>query len=310
MWWNKEKNDVSNITFRSIGNAWLRMKKNSIKESTYSNYLYCMNKYLMPKFGNYLIKDLQEYNFNDYVEELANTLSPRTIRSILCVLKSILYFAEEEYGINIKIRKIVCPKLDLEPLTILSKKEKEKIINYCLNENSLKSLGIVICLNTGLRVGEICALKWQDIDLEKREIHIKNTLQRIYIWKSNKTEIRIDKPKTKTSARTIPISTKVYNILVVLKKKYKNDDYFLTGDSKKYVEPRNYQYTFKCILKKNQIKKYKFHILRHTFATNCIEVGMDIKSLSEILGHSNVEMTLNQYVHSSYKIKKKYLEKL
>ena len=194
---------------------------------------------------------------------------------------------------------------------ILSKTERRKIIKYCLEENSLKTLGIIICLNTGLRIGEICALKWKGINLEKREINIRNTLQRIYDEPQKKTRIIIESAKTRTSIRNIPITNKLYNLLYPLRKKYKDDDFFLTGSSEKYIEPRRYQQIFKNILKICNIKKsYKFHILRHTFATECIEVGIDPKSLSEILGHSDVSITLNRYVHSSYKLKRKYLEKL
>ena len=312
MLWEKVLKNLKmrKIKFESVIYKWLEVKKNSIKQSTYSNYVYSINKYIMPQFGSYSIRKLQRYNFNQYVQEMNETLSPKTIRDILCILKSILYYAEQEYDCDFKIKKIVSPKLDLDTITILNKKERNRLEKYCLKEHSLKSIGIIICLNAGLRIGEICALKWKNIDLEKRELHIKSTLQRIYDTRKTNTKIIIDKPKTKTSTRTIPISNKLYSILVDLKKDYKNEDFFLTGNCNKCVEPRGYQYTYKEILKKCKMKEYKFHILRHTFATNCIEVGMDIKSLSEVLGHANVEITLNKYVHSSYKTKKKFLEKL
>lgn len=139
---------------------------------------------------------------------------------------------------------------------------------------------------------------------------MKSTLQRSYEKNGEKTKIIIDSPKTKKSVRSIPISNKLYLILRDLKSKYNEEDFLLTGNNIKVIEPRNYRYDFQKTLKECKIKPYKFHVLRHTFATDCINVGMDIKSLSEILGHSNVNITLNRYVHSSYKLKKKYLEKL
>ena len=305
-----KKKEGDNLTFDAITTKWLEHKKILIKESTYSNYVYSINKYLLPTFKDMKLKKLQNYNFNEYIEMLMESLSSKTIRDIICVLKSILCFAEDEYNYNFKKHKIICPKIDKDNLVVLSKREKTRLENYCLKENTLRSIGIVICLNTGIRVGEICALKWKNIDLEKNELHIKHTLQRIYDKDQKKTKIIIDKPKTRNSVRNIPISNKLHEILKELRKEYKDDDFFLTGDTEKYIEPRTYQYIFKDILRKSKIKKYKFHILRHTFATECIEVGMDVKSLSEILGHANVEITLNKYVHSSYKIKKKYLEKL
>ena len=165
-------------------------------------------------------------------------------------------------------------------------------------------------MNTGLRIGEICALKWKDINLEKRIIYVQATLERIYDENLKKTKVIIDKPKTKNSVRQIPISNKLYSILKPLKKKYEEEDFFLTGKSERYVEPRSYQYIYKRVLKKCKIQPHKFHCLRHSFASECINVGMDIKTLSEILGHANVNITLNIYVHSSYQTKKKYLEKI
>lgn len=165
-------------------------------------------------------------------------------------------------------------------------------------------------MNTGMRVGEICALKWKNIDLDNKYIYVEKTLQRVYNQQNKNSNIIIDKPKSNSSIRSIPINKKTYEVLKKMKKKFNDNDYFLSGKSNKVVEPRNYQYTFKSILRKCKLKPYKFHILRHTFATNCIEVGMDAKSLSEILGHSDVDITLGTYVHSSDKIKKKYLEKL
>ena len=242
--------------------------------------------------------------------ELMEELSTKTVRDILCILKAILCYANEEYDCNIKISKIKSPKLVQGNVTILSNREKGRLENYCIRVNTLKSMGILICLNTGIRIGELCALKWNNIDLDKKILYVNNTLQRVYDKKQKKTKIIIDVPKTAKSIRQIPISNKLYEILKTIKNKYKDDNFFLTGSSEKFIEPRNYQKYFKNVLRKCRIKSYKFHTLRHTFASNCIEVGMDVKSLSEMLGHSSVEITLNKYVHSNYKLQKKYLEKL
>lgn len=188
------------------------------------------------------------------------------------------------------------PKMNQKEIQILSNKEKPKLEKYCIEQNSLKSLGILICLNTGLRIGEVCALRWENIDFESKKIHIEKTIERIYSKEENKTIVIIDTPKSITSVRTIPINSKLYNILKQIRGKSKKTDFVLTGSSEHYVEPRNYQYHFKEILKRSKVKKYKFHTLRHTFATNCIEAGMDIKSLSEILGHADVSITLNIYM--------------
>ena len=133
-------------------------------------------------------------------------------------------------------------------------------------------------------------------------------MQRVYTVEK-KTEIIIDSSKTESSIRSIPMSDKIYHILKDVYKKQSEKAFFLTWSIDQYIETRSYQNMFKRILKASKVKEYNFHILRHTFATNCIKVGMDIKSLSEILGHASVDVTLNRYVHSSYDMKKKFLEK-
>ncbi len=302
------KKEDSRMKFEFIANEWLEYKRNSIKKSTYGNYLYIIEKYLNTKFGEKNVEKI--INYNDFVQELSNRLSPKTIRDITNVLKAILAYYEEEYGVKLNKKKIRLPKQEKKKLQILTSREKQKLENYCIKEDTLKNLGILICLNTGMRIGEICALKWENIDLEEKNIYIKHTLQRVYNKKNGKTKVIIDTPKSACSVRSIPINKKIYEILKPLKRKYTKKTFLLTGLEEKYIEPRSYQNTFKEILKDCKIKKYKFHTLRHTFSTNCIEIGMDIKTLSEILGHASVEITLNKYVHSSQKLMKKYLEKL
>lgn len=302
------KKEDDKVNFEEIAKEWIEYKKISIKESTYCNYLFIIEKYLNPEFRGKNIEKIQNYNY--YIQELLKKLSSKTVRDIINVLKSILKYYENEYNSILQIKRINLPKLEKSGLKILNQKEKLKLEKYCIEKGNLKTLGIIVCLNTGMRVGEICSLKWKNIDLEDKKIYVDKTLQRIYNKNKRNSNLIIDKPKTDSSIRGIPINQKIYEILKQLRKKYKDEDYFLSGRDSEIVEPRNYQYTFKSVLKECKLKPYKFHILRHTFATNCIEVGMDAKSLSEILGHSNVDITLGIYVHSSDKIKKKYLEKL
>ncbi len=294
--------------FRVVTEEWLKYKKNTVKKSTYYNYSYSVEKYLYPKFADQDITQIKDHN--DFIEKLTDTLAPKTVRDIITKLKEIINFYEEEHNTKLNIKKMSLPKMNKKEIQILSNKEKQKLEKYCIQQNDLKSLGILICLNTGLRVGEVCALRWKNIDFETRRIHVEKTIERIYSKEENKTIVIIDTPKSITSVRTIPINSKLYNILKQIRGKSKKTDFVLTGSSEHYVEPRNYQYHFKEILKRSKVKKYKFHTLRHTFATNCIEAGMDIKSLSEILGHADVSITLNIYVHSSDKAKRKYLEKI
>lgn len=294
--------------FRVVTEEWLKYKKNTVKKSTYYNYSYSVEKYLYPRFADQDITQIKDYN--DFIEKLTDTLAPKTVRDIITKLKEIINFYEEEHNTKLNIKKMSLPKMNKKEIQILSNKEKQKLEKYCIEQNSLKSLGILICLNTGLKIGEVCALRWENIDFESKKIHIEKTIERIYSKEENKTIVIIDTLKSITSVRTIPINSKLYNILKQIRGKSKKTDFVLTGSSEHYVEPRNYQYHFKEILKRNKVKKYKFHTLRHIFATNCIEAGMNIKFLSEILGHADVSITLNIYVHSSDKAKRKYLEKI
>ena len=161
---------------------------------------------------------------------------------------------------------------------------------------------------TGIRIGELCSLKWSDIDLEKNILTVSKTMQRIKKLDGNTaTKILIDSPKSKSSVRKIPLPEFIADILKKLRGN--SDDYVLTG-KKLYAEPRTMQYRFSAILKKLSLPKVNFHALRHAFATNCIALGFDVKTLSEILGHSSVEITLNRYVHSSMDRKRACMEVL
>ncbi len=294
--------------FKSVTEEWLKYVKNNVKKSTYYNYTYSVERYLYPEFEG---KDITKIrNINDFVTRLSGSLASKTVRDIIAKLKEIIKYYEEENNVKLNIKKISLPKIKRKEIQILNKKEKESLEDYCKSQNTLQALGIMICLNTGLRIGEVCALKWEDINLNERKIYVRKTIERVYIKRKRKSKIIIDTPKSRSSVREIPINKKLYSWLKREKGKCNDDCFILTGSEKRYLEPRNYQYNFKAILKKNNLRKLKFHTLRHTFATNCIEAGMDIKSLSEILGHADVSVTLNIYVHSSDKIKRKYLDKI
>ena len=262
-------------------------------------------------FENLTLEEMTTYDFNRFSEVLLEDMqiSNKFLKDILLVLKSILKYAEQRYDLKMKIDLINLPRVRMQDLRIFSERDKRKIKDFCMNSENTKYIGIAICLYTGMRIGEICALKWEDIDLSKKLIYVRHTLQRVYV-KPSETKIIIDSPKSEKSMRTIPMSNIVYTKLKELKEKYSKDDFFLTGDKYNFMEPRGYQYTFRSCLQKCKVPYRNFHCLRHTFATDCISVGMDVKSLSEILGHSDVGITLNRYVHSSDKMKKRYLEKL
>ena len=300
------------ILFENITNDWLSYKRTSVKTSTFYRYQYIISQYIIPYFKHENIYLLQDYDFNIFITHLSNNqISKKTVKDIILVLKAILKYIERKYKLDYTLDLIPLPKYSPEEIQILDENEKNILENYCLKSNSLREMGIAICLNTGMRIGEICALKWENIDLENRVFIVNKSLQRIYKGKKD-TSILIDTSKTKNSIRKIPISDKILTMLNMLNSNqdFSGKEYFLTGTQNKHIEPRNYQYFFKKCLINCNIKEYHFHVLRHTFASNCIKIGMDAKTLSQILGHSTVNMTLNRYVHSSYNTQKTFLEKL
>jgi integrase len=175
-----------------------------------------------------------------------------------------------------------------------------------------RALGIILCFYTGIRLGELCALRWRDIDLEAGTMYIGNTVSRIRNFQSveSKTMLHIGTPKSKTSTRKIPLPGFLLELAKELKPGIKSEEHFILSNKNTPFEPRVYQKLYKRILKDTGIKDRKFHAIRHTFATRALEVGVDIKTLSEILGHSNVTITLNIYAHSLMEQKKAAIEKL
>lgn len=300
LWW---------VRFRRLTDNWLLYKKHKIKESTYLNYNYIINTYLNKKFGKKRLSYFLDYDMNEFIDGLEKNLSNKTVRDIVLVLKSILKFAERKYNTNFKLDLITMPTSEKNELQVFSEKEIKKLEKVCIKSEDIRNIGILIAIYTGMRIGEICALKWEHIDLNKKLINVKQTLQRVYVEKK-KTKVIITPPKTKTSERKIPIPQMLYDELKMRSTNYSKQAYVTTGLEDKYIEPRSFQYVYKKALETCEVKYRNFHCLRHTFATRCIRVGMDIKSLSEVLGHADVNITLNRYVHSSYDSKKKFMEKL
>jgi integrase len=187
----------------------------------------------------------------------------------------------------------------------LSNQEHDILIQYLENDKSYFSIGLLLMLGTGIRIGELCALKNVDINIENQEIYINKTLQRIYDINKKQTKIVISSPKTLQSNRTIPIPKSLIPYLSI----EKNNNYFLT-QSTHYIEPRSFRYKFKQIVKKLQISEVTVHSLRHYFATQCIELGFDYNCLSEILGHSSPSTTMNLYVHCKNEHKKNCMNRI
>lgn len=286
--------------------------KYMVKKSTYAHYYQIVENHIRPDLGAiktaYLTSEMIEGYINKKFEygrmDGMGGLSNKTVRDIIVVLRQILSYA----NLHITFR---LPKLKKREIKILNKKEQKKLETKVLEMNNTYAMGILISLYTGMRLGEICALKWEDINLKKKVIHVNKTMVRIQDLESgsNKTKVIIDNPKTEYSKRQIPMNRFLYSVLKEFYVPGHNDNYVLTGN-RRFIEPRTYYSRYKNIIHLADIEDYGFHALRHTFATRCIEVGMDPKTLSEILGHSDVKVTLSLYVHPSDKMKDRYMEKL
>lgn len=295
---------------------WLDYKKDYIKESTYANYSNIISNHIVSDLGNYYLSELDNKIIQKFLLEkyksgrLDNNggLSNKTIRDIAAVIKSSLKFAiKEEYIQNMNLDFIYPKTNKKEKIYTLSKQEQSTLTNYILKNPTIKSLGVLLTLYSGIRIGELCALQWKDIDFKANILHINKTIQRVYIkdTKVNTSKIIITNPKTHNAEREIPLNKDFANTL----KKYKtNENDYLLSCNSNWVEPRTYRRFFEGILKKANIEKINFHGLRHTFATNCINLGIDYKTVSELLGHATVNITLNLYVHPQMSQKKKCID--
>ena len=295
---------------------WLNKYTNlAVKLRTYERYKYIIEKHTNSKLGELDLDDLFTVTLQDYVLselESGNLISSKGLNNsmigIVNVLKSALKLAKSlEICAVDNSDKIKLPMSTEKPVTAFEKWEQEKLEKYCLASNKTNYLGIVICLYTGIRLGELLALTWNDIDFKSGIMTISKTAYRIK--QNGKPQVVIDKPKTKNSSRLIPLPKQLLEILKRTKRISKSD-FVLSTRTSGIVGTRAYQKTYERILKKLNIPYKNFHSLRHTFATRAIEMGMDVKTLSEILGHKNPVITLQRYTHSLLSYKTEMMNKM
>lgn len=304
--------------FRHYADIWLQNKERSIKQSSYSKYLNLLNNHILPFFSNAKVKDITSNMIDSFIKtkiDIGNIcvktsgLSIRYIKDMVSVVCSIVNLSDENKKFSYCFDKWTTNKVS--EVEILSRSEQMHLTSHLLKFTSNINLGILVSLYTGIRIGELCALKFSDISIADEMIFIDRTMQRIQTHNDSqsKTAIVITTPKTQKAIREIPIPYFLCEELKRITPENKNS-FLLSGVEERYIEPRTIQYRFKSILKSCNLKDIKFHALRHTFATRCIEGGCDIKCLSEMLGHSSVSTTLNRYVHSSIEQKKSNITKM
>lgn len=302
---------VKEKTINQITEEWKEEKKKYVKKSTYAAYQLLIQNHIKPYFGD--LYEVNEEKVQQFVfDKLDAGLSEKTIRDIIIVLKMILKFGiKNGYLEYIQIDAKFPSKQEKKDLDVLSKADQKKFMEHLRNNFTFKNLGIFICLSTGMRIGEICGLRWCDVDTVEGVIKVRHTLQRIYIieGETRHTELLLDTPKTANSVRDIPMSSELLKMLKSLNRVV-NENYYVISNDIKPIEPRTYRNYYKKLCKQLDIPELKFHGLRHSFATRCIESKADYKTVSVLLGHSNISTTLNLYVHPNKEQKKKTIDKM
>ena len=302
---------MSNKTIREIAEAWKEYKRPYVKQSTMAAYVLILENHVLPEFGDN--DSLHEHEVQAFVlKKIEHGLSVKSVKDILIVLKMVMKFGVKNERMNHYEWDIKYPANNMpKELEVLSVANHRKILDYVQHNFTFMSLGIYISLSTGLRIGEICALKWSDINVTEGTIIVQRTIERIYVVEGEKkhTQLVINTPKTVNSCREIPMSKELLAMVKPMKKVVNGDFYVLTNDDKP-TEPRTYRNYYNRLMEKLDIPKLKYHGLRHSFATRCIEAGCDYKTVSVLLGHSNISTTLNLYVHPNMEQKKRCINKM
>ncbi len=317
----KQFENLSNSTtlYNEILDSWLQSVRINVKESTYARYSHLIDTHIRTHLGQYQITKISTQLVEGFIKnQLSNgrlkdgsALSSKTVIDILTIVKSSMEYAKyNNLNVICNLSKLTVKKKDRE-MRVLNLSEQKALLNVLLHDMDLYKFGVILSLYTGIRVGELCALQWEDISLSNSILKVRKTMQRIQdtnVGATTKTKIIITEPKSQCSIRDIPLPA----FIVDIAKQFADvpKAFILSGEKKKYIEPRTMQNRFKALVVESKIDDANFHCLRHTFATRCVEVGFEIKSLSEILGHANVNITLNRYVHSSFDLKYSNMNKL
>lgn len=300
--------------FETWAKMWCEYKKPFVKKSTYAMYTFIIGKHLVPFFNNH--SAITENLVQQFVDKEMNTgHHPKTVKGMVTVLRMIAVYASKKQNIMPPIvwelhytsQQVQSNDRD----NVLSASEYKKLVKHVTKNLSFLNLGILLALTTGMRIGEICALQWQDIDTSGGVVNVYKTLERIYVVEGGVkySQVIVDSAKTPKSIRQIPLPRKMIEIITPLA----HDacpEYYVIANSAHPIEPRSFRNHFNRIIDKLKLKNITFHGLRHSFATRCIESMCDYKTLSAILGHSSVSITMNVYVHPGNAQKKKCIENM
>ena len=306
----------TNITFSEISEQWLYSVRQSVKESTYSHYQYTMRHYLLPVFGNLKVNTLDEKILEQGLLEvitptrgMQRTLGATMAQECLSILRRICKYAAHFHLIRPLEISVKLPQKDSKAALPFTKEEQKKLQAFVMDSPTPRKIGLLLGFQLGLRIGEICGLKWGDFDLSTGIVTIQRTVNRISC-ENGHTKIIVQSTKTKNSNRAIPLPKSLIRVLKLLSENFSSETWFLSGNEEKPVEPRCYRKSIHGYLKKAGVHQAHPHMLRHTFATTCLQAHCDIKTLSELLGHANAEITLKRYVHSDMGRKRREMNRI
>ncbi len=298
---------------------WLKSKRLSVKESTYVRYISMIDNHIKADLGNYPLCKINTELMEQYVTrklqrgrlDSSGGLSAKTVSDIMVVIKESFRYAEACGATTVCRFDRISFKKPVRKMRVLTVAEEQRLLTVLMNATDSCKAGVFICLYTGIRIGELCALQWKHISLAEKTIKIEQTMQRLPYERSSaekKTRIVVTEPKSPSAYRIIPLPDFVAEVIAPFAGD--SECYVLSQCGRAVVEPRTMQNRFKAYLLQGGIADVNFHALRHTFATRCVEAGFDIKTLSEILGHASVKITLDKYVHSSMALKRSSMNKL
>jgi len=295
------------LTIAQLMDEWLHINQAKLKPTTLERYRSLNRRHIEPILGKqpalyFTTKTIHDFTLN----RLNYGLAPTTVNGILVLLHSALQYGHRQY--RLPMPEIVYLPSQKKEMRVLSIQEQKQLVAYLTEDIDVHKFGVLLALYTGLRIGELCGLQWEDID--RKCIKVRRTLQRIKNPTTEKNEIHIGPPKTNASIRDIPIPSFLNKYMEQFREARGSCQYVLGTSKFPITEPRTMQNKLKKYLDTAGVQKANFHALRHSFATRCIEIGFDVKTLSEILGHTSVQTTLNRYVHSSFELKSQNMEKL
>ena len=315
----QESGGGDRLLFSNVASEWMKEKESYLKQSTICRYRNNLNLHLLPAYGDRLVTDITRDDVDAFVTRLCASdgnngkgLSGNTARSVVSVLKTVVEYARDYRRVPVANLNGIFIKNQGRPIRVFSRNEQKMIEDYLHENMDLDNdlIGIMLCLYTGIRLGELCALRWEDVLLDEGELYIHATMLRIQTpdHPDHRTKVITTMPKSGSSMRRIPLPPNLYKLLSEMKGP--DGTYFLTRHENLFIEPRIMESHFKAVIDAVGIADANFHALRHTFATRCIELGFDVKSLSEILGHSSVRLTMDRYVHPTRETKQKNMDKL